>query len=98
MLNDNSGNRFVSFVDGGIARLGDDGIVPSSFAAAPASGGNVQFSLYSPPQKIWQIQASSNLTSWYLLGIVTNGSGGLQFTDPTISQTRVRFYRALPIP
>jgi hypothetical protein len=97
MLNDNSGNRFVSFVDASVARLGDDGIVPSSFAAAPASGGNVQFSLYSPAQKVWQIQASSNLTSWYLLGIVTNGSGGLQFTDPTISQTRVRFYRAVPI-
>ena len=85
MVVDPSGNRFLSLSDGNVARLGEEGITSSSsFAVAPATGGNVQFSLYGAPQQIWQIQASSNLTTWYLLGIVTNGPGGLQFTDPTM--------------
>jgi hypothetical protein len=97
MLTDASDNRFVSFADGTVARLGPDGAPPQSFAIASNDKTQAQFSLTSGAQA-WQIQASSNLISWWVLGTITNSSGGLQFSDPSSTKARVRFYRAVPLP
>ena len=100
MVIDSSGNRFVSFADGAVARLGDDSVPKSSFVAAPGAlaSGSVQFSLISKPQQVWQIQVSTNLITWSILGTVTNGSGGLKFSDPTVAQAPVKFYKAILMP
>jgi hypothetical protein len=96
MLADSSGNRFVSFADGAVARLADENVSDPSFAAAAGTQGAVQLSLFSQPQQVWQVQWSTNLVNWSVLGNVTNGSGGLRFSDPTVAQTRAKFYRAVP--
>jgi hypothetical protein len=99
MVTDGSGNRFVSFADGGVARLGADSAAQTSFAIAggtPATG--VQLKLTSQMQQVWQIEVSTNLTSWKVLGTVTNTSGSLQFSDPSTRTARARFYRAVPLP
>ena len=56
-----------------------------------------RFSILSDPQLAWQVQASSNLTSWQSLGSVTNSSTEVQFTDPEALNSARRFYQVLPI-
>jgi hypothetical protein len=98
MMVDSSGNRFLSFTDGTVARLGDDGTASLSFSLVGRSPTGPSFLLTGPPGKVWLIQTSSNLTTWALYGVVTNNSGGLQFNDPAGGQARARFYRAVPLP
>ena len=62
------------------------------------SSSGFRFTLISDPQLAWQILGSSNLTSWQLLGIVTNAFGEVQFTDPTATGSPSRFYKAQPQP
>ncbi|HEU0037901.1 MAG TPA: hypothetical protein VFR76_01380 [Verrucomicrobiae bacterium] len=47
-----------------------------------------RFSLLSGPGLTYQVQGSTNLSSWVNLGTVTNATGETQFTDPagTISR------------
>jgi len=99
MVVDASGNRFVSLNDGTVGRLRDDGVSQPGFSAAMGSNTEgLRLSLVSKPEQIWQVQVSTNLTSWVTLGIVTNTAGGLQFCDPTSKRTQSRFYRALQWP
>ena len=58
----------------------------------------IRLSLVSKPEQTWQVQVSTNLTSWISLGVVTNTSGGLRFSDPTIKRAQMRFYRTVPWP
>jgi hypothetical protein len=80
-----------------LARYSNTGDLIGDAPGASGSG-SLAFSLVSQPQQVWQIQVSINPTTWYSLGTVTNGSGGLRFSDPTIGQASARFYRAVPLP
>ena len=97
MVTDATDNRFVSFADGSIARLGDD-TSSQSFGIGSGPQAQASLSLQSQPQQVWQIQASSNLVSWWVLATITNNSGGIQFSDPSSRKVSRRFYRAVPVP
>jgi hypothetical protein len=97
MLRDASDNRFVAFADGTVARLGSEN-TQTAFSIGGNGHAQPGLSLTSPVQDVWQIQASSNLISWWILGTVTNGSGTLQFADPLSKKASLRFYRAVPLP
>jgi IPT/TIG domain len=43
----------------------------------------------------YQLQASSNLVSWVPLGLVTNVTGLIRYTDTNTAEFRSRFYRAV---
>ena len=100
MVVDSSANRFMSFAHGTVARLGTDGSAPNAFlitpANSPASG--PKLSLQSKPLQAWQIQTSTNLSTWSTLFTITNASGAFQFNDPSLRTARIRFYRAVPLP
>jgi hypothetical protein len=46
----------------------------------------------------FQLEASTNLTNWATLTLVTNLTGRTQFTDPAGTNTPARFYRAVQLP
>jgi hypothetical protein len=99
MVVDASGNRFVSLADGTVGRLQSDAVSQAGFSATMGSGTEgIRLSLVSKPEQIWQVQVSTNLTSWVTVGVVTNIAGGLQFSDPTIKKAQQRFYRTVPWP
>jgi len=57
-----------------------------------------RFSLLSGPGLTYQVQGSTNLSSWVNLGTVTNATGETQFTDPAGTNLPLRFYRATSWP
>ena len=61
------------------------------------SSAGFRFRILSDPQLAWQVQASSNLTSWQSLGTATNSSTEVQFTDAEALNSARRFYQVLPI-
>ncbi len=67
------------------SQAGLEGLTPAGFrltlAGTPAT---------------YEVLGSTNLSTWELLGSVTNVFGEVQFTDPDASQTPARFYRATP--
>jgi hypothetical protein len=99
MVVDASGNRFISLADGTVGRLQSDAVSQAELSATMGSGTEgIRLALVSQPEQTWQVQVSTNLTSWATLGVVTNTTGGLQFSDPTINKARQRFYRTVPWP
>lgn len=46
----------------------------------------------------FQLEASTNLTNWAALTLLTNLTGRTQFTDPGGTNTPIRFYRAVQLP
>jgi hypothetical protein len=100
MIVDRNSNRFVSFANGMVGRLGSGQTIPSGQVLLTAdrqglSPSGFSFNLTSDPQLVWQILGSSNLTSWQFVGNATNSSGQIQFTDPASPRGPVRFYKAL---
>ena len=71
----------------------DEGIVPASLQRSTASP--LQFQVTGMPGFPYVVQASTNLSFWNVL--TTNNSPFL-FADPSNSQTRQRFYRAVCYP
>jgi uncharacterized delta-60 repeat protein len=55
------------------------------------------FTLTSPPSAALEVQASSNLTEWTSLAVLTNESGSIRFTDQTATASQ-RAYRARMLP
>jgi hypothetical protein len=88
LLNDTnaaSGTRFY--------RLHD--LQSSIWFEQPAmTNGAFQIVLHSSPALQFQIQTSSNLSSWGALTNVTNVSGMMKFSDPSPMLNNRRFYRA----
>jgi hypothetical protein len=69
-------------------RPGGDGLSPQGF----------RFSLSSDQQAVFQIQSSTNLSSWQNVGSVTNVSGTVQFTDPAATNASGLIYKIAPGP
>jgi len=61
---------------------------------AGQTSGGFTLTLISDPGSVYQIQVSTNLSSWQSLGTVTNISGQVQFTDTGAVNSKARFYRA----
>jgi Leucine-rich repeat (LRR) protein len=57
-------------------------------------GSNIQFALQSAPNLRFEIQASTNLTSWTSLALITNTIGMAQYTTPMLVNSFQCFYRA----
>ena len=66
--------------------------------SSPSRSGNgsFQFTLSGIPLRSYQIQASTNLTTWSVLTTLvnSNGNGILQYSDPAATNFRRRFYRS----
>jgi large repetitive protein len=58
------------------------------------AGGSPQFTFTGEPNKTYQLEYSTNLTSWTVIGpVTTSGSGSGSTTDSTATGVRFRFYR-----
>ena len=66
---------------------------PHFTAIAPRPGGGFQITVGGGSGDHYEIQTSSDLGNWTTFQFVTNVTGTVQFTDPSISGAR--FYRAL---
>jgi hypothetical protein len=70
--------------------------------SSPSRSGNgpFQLTLSGIPQRSYQIQASTNLTTWSVLATLlnSNANGLLQYSDPTATNFSRRFYRSQLVP
>jgi len=66
-------------------QLGIEGLTSAGF----------RLTLVSQPQTVYQIQRSTDLSSWETIGVVTNTVGEVQFSDPGAMSNAFRFYRAV---
>ena len=73
--------------------------VPARFAPlAPPGSGGLALSLSGETNRVYAIQASSNLVNWLWLGQFTNVPGQPPFVDTLTPPPPVRFYKASPVP
>ena len=57
-----------------------------------------QFQIYGSPGHLYEIQASTNLTTWTVISTSTaDANGRVQFTEPDAVNLPNRFFRAIPI-
>jgi hypothetical protein len=98
----NIGIQFLSTVDtnlqGGYWDLDNVRLIAGPALIKPVwTNGQFQATLRSSPGLNFEILASDDLTSalsnWISLGVLTNASGAIQFSDATANQSQ-RFYRA----
>jgi internalin A len=62
---------------------------------SPKSGANgFEWVLHSSPGLRFEVQASTNLTNWSPLGIITNTLGSATYIDHLVTNFSTRFYRA----
>lgn len=71
-----------------VIRPGFDGMKETGF----------QFSILGDIGDHYQIEGSTNLLNWMMLGTVTNSFGTLQFIDSATTNIPYRFYRSLTLP
>jgi hypothetical protein len=69
-------------------------ILPGSVSL---TDGLFHFNVGGQPGLSVEIQASTNLVDWATMATLTNSSGTISFTTPTVGYTR-RFYRARQLP
>jgi hypothetical protein len=93
---DASGNRFVTFSDGSIARIGGPALQLNPQSGDGLGSGGFQFTLLSDLNASYEVRYSSNSTSWYSLGRVTNQLGHMQFLDSGAINASSRFYMIIP--
>jgi hypothetical protein len=102
MLVDLSGNRFLGFANGSIARLANElpprATVHLNRSLDGLSASGFRFSILSETQTVWQVMVSSNLNTWTALGTLTNTTGEVQFTDPAAIHQPSLLYKVLPWP
>ena len=73
--------------------------VPAKFAPLTRPGpGGLALSISGETNRVYSIQASSNLMNWFWLGQFTNVPGQPPFTDPLAPPPPARFYKASPVP
>ncbi len=65
--------------------------------SSPLLQGGTQFSMIVSgwPGQVYQVQASTNLSTWTDIGLLTNVSGTVLFNEQVPTNARVRFYRTL---
>ena len=68
--------------------------VPPTISAAAVMNGVFHFNVSGPPGPNYGIDASTNLTDWVTLALLTNSSGTIQFTDQLSPNFPQRYYRA----
>ena len=68
---------------------------PSFTAVSPATNGAVNLSATGETDLRYVFEASTNLVNWTRLGVRTNLTGSIQFTDITATNFPQRFYRVL---
>jgi hypothetical protein len=59
--------------------------------------GQVAFSINALPGRAYTIEASTNLTDWSPVAVVTNSTGALPFADAEAGRFGRRFYRVWPV-
>ena len=59
------------------------------------SGGQFHLTVTAPPDYVYVVQGSTNLTSWVSLSTNTNPTGTFTFIDTTSPAPQSRFYRTL---
>ena len=72
--------------------------IPDTILGPPQvlPNGLVRFNLSAIPNRNYQVQYSTNLTTWYNLGTVTaSGSGNVTVEDQSAPGQKLRFYRAM---
>ncbi len=73
--------------------------VPAQFKAFARPGTNgLALSLTGESNRVYAVQASSNLTTWFPLGLFTNAQGAAPLVDVLSPRPPTRFYRAQPVP
>ena len=73
--------------------------VPAQFNACARAGTNgLALSLTGESNRVYVVQASSNLTTWFPLGLFTNVHGAAPLVDAPTPPPPARFYRAQPVP
>lgn len=70
---------------------------PSVFASPRMNGSNFAVDLQGTPGREYQVQWTSNLSTWNNLVIMSNTTGTATFTDP-LAPSGTRFYRATLLP
>jgi hypothetical protein len=68
----------------------------TTFERLPSGGFRLAFA--GMPGGQYLVEASTNLTSWTLLGPALNDNGRVEFTDPDAARFALRFYRAVQAP
>jgi hypothetical protein len=73
--------------------------VPAQFKALARPGTNgLALSFTGESNRVYAVQASSNLTTWFPLGLFTNVPGAAPLVDAPSPPPAARFYRAQPVP
>ena len=55
----------------------------------------VHFTVSGLCSDVYQVLGSTNLVNWQLLGTMTNGTGAVDFVDPSAASFSQRFYRIM---
>jgi enediyne biosynthesis protein E4 len=63
--------------------------------ATRSTGASVALALTGDAGAVYQLQASSNLMDWAVVGTVTNELGQCSWTDPEAGPVSAKFYRAI---
>lgn len=66
---------------------------PPALTGAVRADGACELGIKAEPNRVWEIQASSDLLTWQTPPTVTNTSYQFQFTDPAAAGMVCRFYR-----
>lgn len=66
-----------------------------TLTAGTLPDGRLQLSVQASPDQSVAIQASTNLTDWATIEVVTNSGAGVRFTDDAATNFNRRFYRTL---
>ena len=69
------------------------GTVPDFTSVSRSANGAVDLSVTGETDLRYVFEASTNLVNWTRLGVRTNLTGSIQFTDPRATNFTKRFYR-----
>jgi Ig-like domain-containing protein len=64
-------------------------------ASAKLVNGQLQLTMQAAPGQRIEVQTSTNLTNWAMIGALTNTSSAATFIDPAATNFNLRFYRTV---
>ena len=71
---------------------------PVLSAAKRLPDGTFQFLVSGLVGRTYELDSSSNFTSWTSIGLLVNTNGSFTFTDPAVTSFVRQFYRAVQMP